>query len=141
MLCFFGGSQTSLCCGDRAWYLRHSHLIRDLFLFRLLRVSLGCLGDPSLIGAPNCCCHAAVIVRGTFATLVKFKTFYSKHNKTQYFCYVFSAALKRRCAAVIVRGTFATLVKFVCFFCSHSHSPQSRDAFLTPPQTPLEFTK
>ena len=33
---FFLGSQTSLCAGNRAWYLRHSQLIREFLLFRPL---------------------------------------------------------------------------------------------------------
>ncbi len=63
-----------------------------------------------LIDTPHFCWHAAEIVHGTFATLVKFESFHLKIKKTQLFCYVFSAALKRCCAAVIVRGTFAPLV-------------------------------
>jgi hypothetical protein len=34
LLCFCGGSETSLCCGDPAWYPNHSRSIREFFLFR-----------------------------------------------------------------------------------------------------------
>ncbi len=32
---FFAASKTSLCCGDRAWYLRHSAAVCEFFLFIL----------------------------------------------------------------------------------------------------------